>query len=118
MNKMLNHLKKLRELCDRATDGPWYIEENEVRHDFDPYATEEIGADCTTRIAACWDFQQNELKFIAQSRTAMPQLIRALEVAVEALTFDSENNGWMPSDSKLAVRQIEQILKGGESDFL
>lgn len=83
-------LKKTKELCDGATDGPW-IE----REDFDyyqggtylgvnPYSykggVKVEGNDCFETDVCRIESGDNDLKFIAHSRQAVPILLEMVEL--------------------------------------
>jgi len=113
-------LAELRALADKAIGGPWYIEDSRVRHDYDPF---NAYADCSievcdvSRISEKLDHKKPTREFIATSRTAIPQLIDALEVMREALAFIGKDKDCFHTrdlHADIAARALiksEEILK-------
>lgn len=126
---MTDYIEKLKKLCDEATPGPWGTRGYSPDKMFGPF----FGAGPDT------SYEQSyfDAKFIAESRTAIPKLIEAVEVMREALEFyaqprrDTSFEGWQKTwkpveikhdsdyefypnhDSALeALKEAEKILKG------
>lgn len=93
-------LTELKAMADAATPGPWdqWIV-TRILFKSDPNGPLE-------------DIHKKNAEFIAQSRTAMPQLIEALRVAVEVLQFFYEFHGTDETSVEAkAITRIAEILE-------
>lgn len=86
-------LEQLERLAREATPGPWYVEGSEIRHDFDPFATDEGIPDCSVlvcevfRISKDLDSGERDREFIAQ---ANPDTVLRLIEYVRSLERENE----------------------------
>lgn len=96
---LLDKIEAQLKVCDRATPGPWKLWANQVRYDkggdsdvdksvliADTYYENEKGQQRT-----------NDAAFIAISRTALPQALRALKIAIDNLRHEGDAYGMMPA---------------------
>lgn len=103
-------LKELGELERAATPADWYIEDSEVRHDFDSYST-DAGFDCSSmvcnvpRISEELDHGKKNRVFISEFRNAATGILRAMEILVEGM----DNTLIAATDS--CYEQSHQCLK-------
>ncbi len=80
--------KELRELCEKATPGPWW-DESGVIHACNPGVWTEQNHSCIHPVTITEPYWENALpnerqangEFIAASRTALPEALDALEAA-------------------------------------
>lgn len=104
-------LKNAKALCEKISPGPWsYNSIGPIVND------QKRNLVCATDSMSYFSIVNAE--FIAQSRTLMPKLITALEVAIEELTDQSEPGEQhdrlyaCTSNAQHALAQIDQILRG------
>ncbi len=107
---MIN-LEKLKELEKNASPGPWYgptaLYEEWGRIDVGVFISRK------TRLFDDWEDLDNETQdFIAAARTAVPELIKAVEIMREALDRIEMDSGRNPPGLTAleALKQIDQIL--------
>ena len=108
-------LAEIRGRCEEATKGPWsetsYIEGPGI-----PTSPAVSGGGvlvarshpCLMKpLIKC----HRDMKFVANSRSDVPDLLAALEVAVEALEkiTESERHGAFTGDALIAVHALQQI---------
>lgn len=105
MTNLESFIKRAKELCDNATEGPWFIDGSEVRFDCSPTTTNSGIEDCTIqicdvgRISETLDHKAFNREFIAASRDMVPKLVEALEEARAALEhYVGESSLKYPSD--------------------
>lgn len=70
-------IKELRELCDKVTPGPWYEYANQG-HVFSIQTLNGSGGCILPRSGYEW-IRVDDAKFIAASRTAIPELLDEIE---------------------------------------
>ena len=101
------HLKKMEELCDQATPGPWHIghvgEGGEYSASIEHYPWD-----------ICDVHQRRDEVFIAQSRSDMPKLLKALRRGVSALNSVCGCTDEQ-CDQCFALDEIEEILSGKDN---
>jgi hypothetical protein len=113
MTNLDKKLSELEALCDVATEGPWDFKidsegDYHLRCSEDEPLIVDKPFDC-----ADINMSEKDFNFIAQSRTAMPNLIRALEVATEAVHILGKRE--YPLCEKTLLR-IESILNGKDEN--
>lgn len=116
---ILSKLDELQKIADAATPGPWATNETACYNTYPGvYLVLGIapGTDAEQVVINDDEARTEDLKLIAASRTAVPQLIAALRVAHKALS-DVEWHG--PNDiqgkiSAKAIARIAEILGANE----
>lgn len=121
-------LAELKEIADRVTRGPWrYVNEIDPNPIFlqtwgPNYKTMhfvQAGGENDTPISSSLRnitpkitfLPKPDAEFIAQSRTIVPQLLQALEVATSALSaLEQMGNDYSEVKSKEALSQIRKCL--------
>lgn len=86
-------LAEWEKLCDEATPGPWDSDNNEVIGFLDGTGVVAIAAVCQ------WSL--TDVKFIAESRTAMPELIAEVNRLREALGFYADKKNYEEFEQKI-----------------
>lgn len=118
---VLAELERLREMCEAATPGPWEAFHRHVHYTADDDEVAGLGLEVHGPPEAenRGQFARGaDTRFIAESRTALPRLIAALEVSIEALediygVAATREAAWDIADMALAA--IAQALtEGGE----
>ena len=113
---MTNILKELKELDAKATSAPWKVLSihgdefvSAIPYKDHPY----FG--CTTTIEVMSDEEyptkSTDAKLIAATRNALPDLIRAIELAEEALSQVNDKSYFVPAIVQDAISEIRK-LKG------
>lgn len=77
-----DELKQLRELCDAATDGPWWVSDdglNDVWNGEEEFAENLIAPGCVRHGEAPSERIRADQDFIAAARTALPQLLDEID---------------------------------------
>lgn len=89
MDDLKAEIARVRALCDAATPGPWKAGRPDMATIVDGvnskwvYAGEQYCAVASGRIDGPWDEVMANAAFIAASRTLVPRLLAALELAIE-----------------------------------
>lgn len=98
---MTDTLTKWKKLCEEATEGPWHSFAGVIRAD---------GGLIGCNDPDNYKTGTNDSRFIAESRTAMPRLISAVEWLWGQVETNSElyENG----DVEQYRKVLEKILKG------
>jgi len=119
-NDLQKEIARLREVCDAASDGPWTAYEN------GPWGSQGFGVVtfCDDKVHRAFNTHPHDNSkesakdalFIAESRTALPKLLDALEVALEELGVIEKSDSNIPAHiiARSALKEIETIIKGGE----
>lgn len=105
-------IKRLRELCEDATKGPW------VQIDDDASSTSPLSyLRDANRMHVCYAEGeitiQNNLPFIAASRTALPALLDALEEARKALRKIADTD---PLDAYIFTLYAKKVARAALGD--
>jgi hypothetical protein len=84
----MTELERLKQLCDNATPGPW---DNRCTNGIDNMAKPrhiwtEYGFIC--ELKSPLNSSVSDAEFIAESRTALPRAIRALELAYSRIKYE------------------------------
>ena len=117
-------LSEMRKIADAATEGPWEVKNNGywsiIGENTFCVVTKATDADGDAELITRDRNTLENAEFIAESRTMMPRLIEALELAIkqrdseiEAVpNFDTQED----EDAEFARlnKEIERILKGEE----
>lgn len=119
LERIEKRLAELKELEAKATPGPW------VREFFTDYADAHLRRPDTKQgpfVEVLDDeislLDTDNLRFIDASRTAVPALIRALEIALQGIKFyckEAAEAGKGDIKNVLGIEKIAQALCG-ESD--
>lgn len=82
-----NKLAEIEELCEAATQGPWRAKETfngyAVYRDFDGYPPAPIAIARAIRPECVIGLDEDDARFIASVRTAVPMLLAALKAERE-----------------------------------
>lgn len=118
MTPLESEIKRLRELCENATEGRWFTDElcyvfNNPNCDIMVLQARGTGAGLSD------EQQANNLRLAAESQTALPKLLDALELALRGLSQCHPDYYYFSEKlcreiSHDTVNEIEQILTGGE----
>jgi hypothetical protein len=122
MTNIKTHLEELLKLSDAATPGPWKLDEGnwnvESRHD-SVFRAEICGIGWNNRKLVNEEkanpvHPYSDGEFIAASRSAVPALVKALQIALEALDacgFDGDPDKRLELVNA-TLKQIEAIMAG------
>ena len=116
---MTNILKELKELDAKATSAPW---SQSHRADIGGYYTQIYCQKGETIATMSWykkdkgggvtgTFREDNAKLIADTRNALPELIRVIELAEEALSQVNDKSHFVPAIVQEAISEIRK-LKG------
>lgn len=104
-------LDKLKELCDRATPGPWHV--GHLGHD-NEYA--DIDAANGINVGTIGDIPDQS--FVCAAREAMPELIERISKLEAALRWYADRNNYVVQitlDEKLKpIRSFNPMSDGGQ----
>ena len=124
---LTNYLTHLRKLCETATKGPWVVDQlpEMTPMPMNGFITSSIRSVENQPVFAavhlCKPVDVNNALLMATSRTALPNLLDALEVAVEALEeiekksyfagdLESLELDWINRRAKQALAEVEAMM--------
>lgn len=105
-------LDLLRDVCDAATDGPWeYVEDSNVMAGNRGVVESGIH-DIASCLSGDYDFEHAEdnARFIALSRTALPALVEALERLNAYVGEPTADNSAYSIGVEDAQAEVDQII--------
>lgn len=107
--EMTNILKELKELDAKATSAPWIVEKTSGRNMYVRRSGLTISE--IKRLQHCWEEMEINAQLIAATRNALPELIRAIELAGVALQQVNDKSHFVPAIVQEALSEIRK-LKG------
>ncbi len=117
MKTIHDFIQKHLAICEAATGRPWECGQP-IYDKLNQHGTISIsqGSEMYDHAQAYCSKKRkeghNNANFIATSRTALPQTLKALELAVEVLKVDTEGGQQKFGQTKQVLNQIAELLKG------
>jgi len=110
---MTTKLNRLKELCERATKGPWEWDGKPWDYDTEQEAPWLIGVTgrLQDRVLAIYDgncVSEDDAKLITESRNALPDLLTLVSEMAAALEYISKPNYGLQAKAREALKRYTE----------
>ena len=113
---MNDYISKLKKLCEKATPGPWVTKAQDYRRNVRLFGSDAEVCTVWTKTVA----HRSDAELIAESRTAIPKLITALERAIRQrdnlcrILEEERGDVFASHEIHICNAELDAILKEGE----